>query len=152
VNAEVLDNLAKEYPIAEKIVTYRHYSKLLSTYVEGLLELASEKDRIHTSYNQSVTSTGRLSSTNPNLQNIPAGDSFAGEIRSAFVPDSEEDSLIAFDYSQVEVRLLAIMSGDDNLLSAFRDNRDIHQVTAELIFGKKDISGVERRFAKAVNF
>ncbi|MDA9128873.1 DNA polymerase [Candidatus Gracilibacteria bacterium] len=152
VNAEVLDGLASQYPIAEKIVKYRHYTKLLSTYIDGLLEVASDNDRIHTSYNQTVTSTGRLSSTNPNLQNIPSGDDIAGEIRTAFIPDESGDKLIAFDYSQVEVRLLAIMSGDENLLKAFKDNRDIHQVTAEFIFGKTDISGTQRRFAKAVNF
>ena len=152
VNAEVLEWLAKEYPIAEKIVTYRHYSKLQSTYIEGLLEVASDDERIHTSYNQTVTSTGRLSSTNPNLQNIPSWDDIAGEIRIAFIPDTPEDELIAFDYSQVEVRLLAIMSWDQNLLKAFQENRDIHQVTAEFIFGKTNISGTERRFAKAVNF
>lgn len=152
VNAEVLDELAKLYPIAEKIVQYRHYSKLLSTYIDGLLEVASEDDRVHTSYQQTIASTGRLSSTNPNLQNIPTGDDVAGEIRKAFISDSPEDFLVAFDYSQVEVRLLAIMSGDENLLKAFRKGRDIHQVTGEFIFGTKNISGTQRRFAKAVNF
>ncbi len=152
VNAEVLDGLKKQYPIAEKIVKYRHYSKLLSTYVEWLLEEMTDEDRVHTSYNQAVTSTGRLSSNKPNLQNIPTGDDIAGEIRTAFIPDTPEDSLVAFDYSQVEVRLLAIMSKDKNLLAAFKQGRDIHQVTAEFIFGKKDISGTQRKFAKAVNF
>ena len=152
VNAEVLDGLAREYPIAEKIVRYRHYSKLLSTYIEWLLDVASEEDRIHTSYNQTVASTGRLSSTAPNLQNIPTWDDIAGEIRTAFIPDTPRDELIAFDYSQVEVRLLAIMSNDTNLLNAFKEEKDIHQVTAEFIFSKKDISTKERQFAKAVNF
>ncbi len=152
VNAEVLDGLKGEYPIAEKIVTYRHYSKLLSTYIEWLLEVASQEDRVHTSYNQTIASTGRLSSTNPNLQNIPTGDDIAGEIRTAFVPDTSSDELIAFDYSQVEVRLLAVMSEDTNLLNAFKQGRDIHQVTAEFIFWKKDISWKQRQFAKAVNF
>ncbi len=152
VNAEVLDGLARKYPIAQYIVDYRHYSKLRSTYIEGILELTSEEDRIHTSYNQTVTSTGRLSSTNPNMQNIPTGDTIAGEIRSAFVPDASWDRLVAFDYSQIEVRLLAIMSQDENLLQAFKEGRDIHQVTAEFIFGKKDISSSMRKYAKAVNF
>lgn len=152
VNAEVLDWLSKEYPIAEKIVAYRHYSKLLSTYIDWLLEVTTDDERVHTSYNQTVASTGRLSSNSPNLQNIPTGDDIAGEIRTAFIPDTPEDFLIAFDYSQVEVRLLAIMSWDENLLNAFKDGKDIHQVTAEFIFGKKDISGTQRRFAKAVNF
>ncbi len=152
VNAEVLEWLKKSHPIAEKIITYRHYSKLQSTYIEWLLEVASESDRIHTSYNQIVTSTGRLSSTSPNLQNIPSWDDIAGEIRSAFVPDKDGDLLMAYDYSQVEVRLLAIMSGDENLLGAFKQGRDIHQVTWEYIFGTKDISSTQRKFAKAVNF
>lgn len=152
VNAEVLDWLKSEYPIAEKIVTYRHYSKLQSTYIQWLLEVATDEDRIHTSYNQIVTSTGRLSSNSPNLQNIPTGNDIAWEIRTAFIPDADEDYLMAFDYSQVEVRLLAIMSGDKNLLGAFKQWKDIHQVTGEFIFKTKDISGKQRQFAKAVNF
>ncbi|MCH8518214.1 hypothetical protein LAT59_00410 [Candidatus Gracilibacteria bacterium] len=152
VDSEVLEELAKKYPIAALISKHRHYSKLLSTYVIGLLEVADEDDRIHTSFNQTVTATGRLSSTNPNLQNIPHGDDVAGEIRKAFIPYREEDMLVAFDYSQIEVRLLALMSGDENLLGAFRDMRDIHQVTAEFIFKKNTISSTERKFAKAVNF
>jgi len=152
VNAEVLEGLKSQYPIAEKIVTYRHHSKLKSTYVEWLLEVASDEDRIHTSYNQTVTSTGRLSSNSPNLQNIPAGDNIAWEIRSAFIPDSSSDMLVAYDYSQVEVRLLAIMSNDKNLISTFREWKDIHAVTGEYIFWTKDITSTQRRFAKAVNF
>lgn len=152
VNAEVLEELAKKYPIAELIVRYRHYSKLQSTYVEWLLEVASDDDRIHTNYNQTIAATGRLSSTNPNLQNIPTGDDIAWEIRSAFIADGPNDELVAFDYSQVEVRLLAIMSGDEHLLNAFKQGRDIHQVTAEFIFGTSEISSTQRRFAKAVNF
>ncbi len=152
VSADVLEWLAKKHPIAQLIIDYRHYTKLLSTYVDGLLDMVGDDDRVHTTYNQAVTSTGRLSSTNPNLQNIPTGDGIAGEIREAFIPYVEEDFIVAFDYSQVEVRLLAIMSGDENLLQAFKDGRDIHQVTWEFIFGKKDISGTMRKFAKAVNF
>jgi DNA polymerase-1 len=152
VNAEVLQGLKSEYPIAEKIVTFRHYSKLQSTYIEGLLDVATDDNRIHTSYNQIVTSTWRLSSNSPNLQNIPTGDDIAGEIRTAFIPDSDEDFLMAFDYSQVEVRLLAIMSGDENLLDAFKQGKDIHQVTWEFIFKTKDITGKQRQCAKAVNF
>jgi len=152
VNAEVLDGLKSKYPIAEKIVKYRHYSKLQSTYVEWLLDVATDEDRIHTSYNQIVTSTGRLSSNNPNLQNIPWGDDIAGEIRAAFIPDSDKEFLMAYDYSQVEVRLLAIMSWDENLLNAFKQGRDIHQVTWEYIFGTKQITSTQRKFAKAVNF
>ncbi len=152
VSADVLNDLAVQFPIAEKIVTYRHYSKLLWTYIEGLLKIATDDDMIHTSYNQAVTSTGRLSSTNPNLQNIPTWSWIAGEIRSAFTAHNPGDKLVAFDYSQVEVRILAMMSGDQNLLNAFRDWLDIHQRTAEFIFDKKDISWTERKIAKAVNF
>lgn len=152
VNSEVLDELAQSYPIASKIVEYRHYSKLLSTYIDGLLDVASSEERIHTSYNQTVASTGRLSSTSPNLQNIPTGDGVAGEIRAAFIPDSPNDILMAFDYSQVEVRLLAIMSQDTNLLHAFKQGKDIHQVTGEYIFWVQKITSVQRKFAKAVNF
>ena len=151
VNAEVLEWLKKHHPIAEKIVKYRHYTKLQSTYIEWILEVASDEDRVHTSYNQTVASTGRLSSNNPNLQNIPTGDDIAGEIRSAFIAD-EESILMAFDYSQVEVRLLALMSQDEHLLNAFKEGRDIHQVTAEFIFGEKNITTTQRKFAKAVNF
>lgn len=152
VNAEVLEWLAKNYPIASLIVEYRHYTKLLSTYINGLLEVASEDDRVHTSYNQTIASTGRLSSTNPNLQNIPSGEELAGEIRRAFIADTPEDFIVAFDYSQIEVRLLALMSQDENLLNAFKEGRDIHQVTWEFIFGKTHITSNERKKAKAVNF
>lgn len=152
VNADILQGLSKEFPIAQKIIDYRHYSKLLSTYIEWLLEIVTENDTIHTNYNQSVTATGRLSSTNPNLQNIPSGDGIAGEIREAFIPHNSDNIIVTLDYSQVEVRLLAIMSWDTNLLEAFKQNRDIHQVTAEFIFWKKDISSTQRKFAKAVNF
>ena len=134
VDAEVLENLSKKAPIAQKIVDYRHYSKLKSTYIEGLQNVADENMRVHTSYNQFIAATGRLSSTNPNLQNIPSGEAFAGEIRSAFIPDDENSLLFACDYSQIEVRLLAIMSGDEHLLSAFQEGKDIHQVTAQFIF------------------
>ncbi len=152
VNSEVLDNLAKSYPIASKIVQFRHYSKLRSTYVEWLLNVTSNDNRIHTSYNQIIASTWRLSSTNPNLQNIPTWDDVAGEIRSAFIADSPWDLLVAFDYSQVEVRLLAIMSKDENLLKAFKEGRDIHQVTWEFIFKTSNITSTQRKVAKAVNF
>lgn len=152
VDSDVLEWLAKQYPIAQKIIEYRHYSKLLSTYVEGLLEQADEHDIAHTSYNQTVAATGRLSSTDPNLQNIPTGDGIAWEIRAAFIPYTPQDIIMAFDYSQVEIRILAIMSQDDNLCKAFEDDIDIHYNTARLIFGKDDISSTERKYAKTVNF
>ena len=152
VDSDVLEWLAKSYPIAQKIIEYRHYSKLLSTYVEWLLWQLDENDVTHTSYNQTVAATWRLSSTDPNLQNIPTWEGIAWEIRSAFIPFSSEDELMAFDYSQVEIRILAIMSQDDNLCKAFENNIDIHYNTAKLIFWKDDISSTERKYAKTVNF
>ena len=161
VSAEVLNNLAKEFPIAKKIVDYRHFSKLNSTYINWLLDLLDENDLLHTSYNQAVTATGRLSSTNPNLQNIPSSAWIAGEIRSAFISRFENGKIMALDYSQVELRLLAIMSDDDNLLDAFKRWFDIHQRTAELIFDNPPKSSFNtkgglkkdyRKIAKAVNF
>jgi len=126
VNAEVLENLSAEYPIASKIIDFRHFSKIQSTYVNWLLDLTTlDNDLVHTNYNQAVTATGRLSSTNPNLQNIPSSSWIAWEIRSAFISRFEWGSIMALDYSQVEVRLLAIMSWDENLISAFQNNEDI---------------------------
>jgi len=146
VNAETLEALAKEHPIAKKILDYRSYSKLNSTYVIWLLDLLDENDFLHTSYNQAITATWRLSSTNPNLQNIPAWNWIAWEIRSAFVSRFKEGKIMAFDYSQVEIRLLAIMSGDENLINAFNEGFDIHSHTARLIWT------TDRKIAKAVNF
>jgi len=146
VNAEILENLSNEHPIAKKIIDYRHYSKLNSTYVTWLIDLLDENDLIHTSYNQAVTTTGRLSSTSPNLQNIPSSKWIAGEIRSAFISRFEGWKIMAFDYSQVELRLLAIMSGDENLIEVFDRWFDIHTRTAELIWT------TDRKIAKAVNF
>jgi len=153
VNAEVLESLSKNFPIAEKIVTFRHYNKLLSTYVEGLLVLVNKKTwKIHSSFNQTVVATGRLSSTNPNLQNIPQDDGIAWEIRKAFIPFEKGDKMMAFDYSQVELRLLAILSWDKELLQAFKNDEDIHARTAKFIFEKEDISAKERSYAKMINF
>ncbi|NUJ97513.1 hypothetical protein HGA92_01845 [Candidatus Gracilibacteria bacterium] len=152
VDSDVLQSLAHKFPIAQNIIDFRHYKKLLSTYVEGLIKELDENDIIHTNYNQTVTTTGRLSSTNPNLQNIPIGEGIAGEIRTAFIPYKEEDFILAFDYSQVEVRILALMSGDENLISAFQNGIDIHYNTAKFIFGKENISVYERKIAKTVNF
>jgi len=146
VNAEVLENLAREFPICQKIIDYRHFSKLNSTYVTWLIELLDENDFLHTSYNQAVTATWRLSSTSPNLQNIPSSSWIAWEIRSAFISRFEDWKIMAFDYSQVELRLLAIMSGDENLIEAFNRWFDIHTRTAELIWT------TDRKIAKAVNF
>ncbi len=146
VNSEVLENLSIQFPICQKIIEYRHYSKLNSTYIIWLLDLLDENDLIHTNYNQAVTSTWRLSSTNPNLQNIPSSSWIAWEIRSAFISRFEWWKIMAFDYSQVELRILAIMSQDENLLNSFKNWFDIHKKTAQLI-GVND-----RKIAKAVNF
>ncbi len=146
VNAETLESLAKEHPIAAKIIEYRHYSKLNSTYIIGLLDLLDENYLLHTNYNQTVTATWRLSSTNPNLQNIPAWDWIAWEIRSAFISRFNKGKIMAFDYSQVEIRILAIMSKEQHLIDAFKKWYDIHARTAELIWTK------DRKVAKAVNF
>ena len=152
VNIDVLTDLSREHKIASEILEYRHLTKLNSTYIEWLLKLLKNTDIIHTSYNQTVTTTWRLSSTNPNLQNIPTWKWIAWEIRKAFIPLEWHDLLIAADYSQVEVRLLAIMSNDENLLWAFKEWVDIHYNTACFIFWKDDISSEERKIAKAVNF
>ncbi len=149
---EVLENLSKEYEIAEKILTYRHYKKLLSTYIDWMLKILSDDDFVYTSYNQTITTTWRLSSTNPNLQNIPVWDWIAWEIRSAFISRFDSWNIMSFDYSQVEVRILAILSWDKHLLEAFKKWEDIHKKTAEFIFNKTDISIWERKIAKAVNF
>lgn len=154
VSADVLWELASEFPIAQMIVDYRRYSKLLSTYVNWLIDLVNDsKDLlIHTSYNQTVTTTWRLSSTNPNLQNIPVWDWISWEIRTAFISRFEKWKIMAFDYSQIEVRLLAIMSWDKNLIESFKSWLDIHHRTAEFIFWQNTISSSQRKIAKAVNF
>lgn len=153
VDNEVLESLAFTYPIAKHIVNYRQYTKLLSTYIEWLWKLIlKETWKIHTSYNQTIAATWRLSSTNPNLQNIPSSVWIGWTIREAFIPFSENDVLISFDYSQIEVRLLAIMSEDDNLLWSFKQWLDIHANTWYFLFGKDELTTDERRIAKAVNF
>lgn len=153
VDNEVLEYLALEHPIAKHIVLYRWYFKILSTYVEWLLKLV-DKDtkKIHTSYNQAVTTTWRLSSTSPNLQNIPTWKDVYWSIREAFIPYKENDLIVSFDYSQIEVRLLAIMSWDENLTWSFLQNLDIHKMTWYFLFWKDDITSEERKIAKAVNF
>lgn len=152
VNADVLWELAHDYEIAQKIIDYRHYTKLQSTYIDWLLELIDENWLVHTSYNVAVTATWRLSSTSPNLQNIPSSSWIAWEIRDAFVSRFEWWSIIAIDYSQVEVRLLALMSKDTELLNAFKNWVDIHHKTAEFIFPWETITNSKRKIAKAVNF
>lgn len=154
VDVEVLEYLAIEHPIAKHILNYRQYSKLLSTYVEWLLEIMDKNTKkVHTNYNQTIASTWRLSSTNPNLQNIPSSSSgVSGEIRKAFIPYETDDVILAIDYSQIEVRLLAIMSWDENLMWAFKNWIDIHSNTGYFLFAKDNLTSDERRIAKAVNF
>lgn len=152
VGEDVLQKLAGKAPIVKDILEYRHYAKLQSTYVVGLQPLIN-RGRIHTEFNQCVTTTGRLSSTNPNLQNIPTRSEEAKDIKSAFLP-SEGNVLVSADYSQIELRLLAHMSGDEQLIEAFNKDEDIHAITASQILGKpiSEITPAERRDAKAVNF
>ena len=151
---EYLTGFAKEFPIVDKILEYRGVKKLLSTYVEALPKLVnSETERIHTSYNQAVTATGRLSSTNPNLQNIPIRDELGKPIREAFVA-SKGNLLVAADYSQIELRLMAHLSGDKALIEAFMLGEDVHSATAARLYGKspEEVTSDERRRAKTANF
>lgn len=152
VSEDVLSNLASKHPIVNAVLEYRHYAKLQSTYVVGLQPLIN-RGRIHTEFNQCITQTGRLSSTNPNLQNIPARSDEAKDIKSAFVP-SENCVLVSADYSQIELRLLAHMSGDEQLIEAFNKDEDIHAITASQILGipVSEVTSAQRRDAKAVNF
>ena len=153
--ASVLDKLAETYPFVKKILEYRTLSKLISTYLLALPELIrSETGRIHTSFNQTVTATGRLSSSNPNLQNIPVRTEEGRKIRSLFVPGEGYDCFISSDYSQVELRVLAHMSGDPGLIAAFNNKEDIHRRTAAEIMGIpfEEVTPEQRSHAKAVNF
>ncbi len=152
VSEDVLSNLASKHPIVNAVLEYRHYAKLQSTYVVGLQPLVN-RGKIHTEFNQCITQTGRLSSTNPNLQNIPARSEEAKDIKSAFVP-SENCVLVSADYSQIELRLLAHMSGDEQLIEAFNKDEDIHAITASQILGipVSEVTPSQRRDAKAVNF
>ena len=152
---EYLQSFAGEHKVVDLILEYRGLKKLLSTYVDSLPLLVNPvTGHIHTSYNQAVTATGRLSSANPNLQNIPVRDEVGRPIREAFVPSDERHELLSADYSQVELRLMAHLSGDDNLCEAFREGKDIHSATAARIFKKsiEEVTSEERRRAKTANF
>ncbi|QNE41515.1 DNA polymerase I [Hymenobacter sp. NBH84] len=152
---EILSQLASEAPIACLILEHRQLTKLRSTYVEALPQLVCELDgRVHTSFNQAVTATGRLSSTNPNLQNIPIRTEKGREIRKAFVPRDANHVLLAADYSQIELRIMADFSGDATMIEAFRLGQDIHASTASKVFGVglSEVDGEMRRKAKTVNF
>ncbi len=154
-SAKVLETLAEEYQIAKDILEQRHLAKLKSTYVDTLPELRSSDDkRIHTSFNQTITTTGRLSSSNPNLQNIPARTKLGNRIRGAFVPENPDDFIVSADYSQIELRILAHISRDDNLIEAFCSDEDIHTSTASKIFDvpPEQVTKEMRAKAKAVNF
>lgn len=153
-DAATLERLREvdETGIIDAIVEYRTLSKLKSTYVDSLPKLVrSDTHRVHTSFNQTVTSTGRLSSSNPNLQNIPIRTAFSRQIRKAFVPESGW-LMVAADYSQIELRILAHLSQEPVLVEAYQQNEDIHTVTARLIFEKENVTSEERRLAKTINF
>ena len=152
---EYLQSFAGEHKVVDLILEYRGVKKLLSTYVDSLPQLVNPvTGHIHTSYNQAVTATGRLSSANPNLQNIPVRDDLGRPIRQAFVPSDDRHELLSADYSQVELRLMAHLSGDENLCEAFREGKDIHAATAARIFKKsiEEVTSEERRRAKTANF
>jgi DNA polymerase-1 len=153
-SAEVLEKLRFEDPVIEEILEYRQLTKLKSTYADGLDTYIEEKDgRIHTTFNQTITATGRLSSTEPNLQNIPIRMELGREIRKVFVP-AEDYCFLDADYSQIELRVLAHMSGDKGLIDAYKENADIHRTTASLVFHTPydEVTDLQRRSAKAVNF
>ncbi len=152
---ETLSELADRHPIIDALLDYRGLRKLLSTYIEPFAQYISPVDgRVHTTFNQALTSTGRLSSSNPNLQNIPIRTEQGREIRKAFVPGVPGWVMMSADYSQIELRVMAHLCGDEHLRQAFRDGQDIHAATAAKIFGKKveDVSADERRMAKTANF
>lgn len=151
--AEVLEKLADEQPIVKDILEYRTLTKLKSTYADGLAVYIGEDERIHTSLNQTITATGRISSTEPNLQNIPMRMELGRRIRKVFVP-KEGYVFMDADYSQIELRVLAHMSGDEQLIAAYRMEQDIHRITASQVFHTpfEEVTDLQRRNAKAVNF
>jgi len=153
-NAEVLEALSEKHPIINKITYHRQLAKIYSTYVEGLKSVIDSDDKIHSSFNQTVTTTGRLSSTEPNLQNIPIKYEMGREIRKVFVSESEDSVILSADYSQIELRVLAHISGDENLISAFNEHSDIHTKTASEVFNTpmEEVTPLLRGRAKAVNF
>ena len=154
-NAETLEELRDQHPIVDKVLTYRMWTKLRSTYLEGIGGLIRPATgRVHTSFNQTVTATGRLSSSDPNLQNIPVRTEEGRAVRALFEPGEGYDALLSADYSQIELRILAHMSGDATLIDAFRSGQDVHARTAAEVFGVPldAVTGEQRRRAKAVNF
>ena len=152
---DVLEKLRSKHPVVDKLLEYRGLKKLLSTYIDALPELISPvTGKVHTSYNQTVTATGRLSSTNPNLQNIPIRDELGREIRKAFIPDNADCTFFSADYSQIELRIMAHLSNDEHMIEAFRSGADIHAATAAKIYGipVEEVSSDMRRKAKTANF
>lgn len=152
VSEDVLTGLAEAHPVVKYVLEWRHYAKLLGTYVTGMQPLVS-RGKIHTEFNQCVTATGRLSSMNPNLQNIPVRGEEAKDVKSAFVA-SDGCVLVSADYSQIELRMLAHLSGDEKLIEAYNNSEDIHALTASRILGipQSEVTPAQRRDAKAVNF
>ena len=153
-NAEVLDKLRAYHPIIQDILDYRQVVKLKGTYVDGFIKLLTEENKIHTTFKQTGTATGRLSSAEPNLQNIPIRTTLGRELRHYFIPKNEDYLLIDADYSQIELRLLAAISGDENMISAFLSGVDIHTSTAAKVFHVPEnmVTSELRKRAKAVNF
>ncbi|MEG0156520.1 MAG: DNA polymerase I, partial [Anaerovoracaceae bacterium] len=152
--AEVLEKIKEEHPIVPLILEYRTLTKLTGTYIDGLIPLINSDGKIHAHYNQTITTTGRISSSDPNLQNIPIRQELGRKIRKAFVPSSSEYLLMGADYSQIELRVLAHMSGDPLLIEAFNQGEDIHRATAARVLGipEGEITPLQRSRAKAVNF
>ncbi len=151
-DVSVLEKLELDHPVVALVIEHRMLSKLRSTYVDTLPKLVEkETGRVHTDFNQAVTATGRLSSSNPNLQNIPIRTEFSRRIRKAFLP-KKDWKLLSADYSQIELRILAHLSGEELLQEAFRNGDDVHALTARLLLDKDDISLEERRLGKTINF
>ncbi len=152
-SADILEKLKDKDEIVGKVLEYRSYSKLKSTYAEGLLAVLKDDDRIYSTFNQTVTTTGRISSTEPNLQNIPVRIELGRKLRKVFIPEKDYIYTDA-DYSQIELRVLAHLSGDEMLINAFKENQDIHTITASQVFNVPfdEVTPLQRRNAKAVNF
>ena len=154
-DVSVLEELAKIHPLPQKLLDYRGLAKLKSTYIDALPKLINpETGRVHTSYNQTVAATGRLSSSDPNLQNIPIRTELGREIRKAFIPGRKDHVILDADYSQIELRIMAHLSGDENLLRTFENDQDVHTATAALVFGvePQEVTPDLRRRAKEINF
>lgn len=153
-NASVLKELTEEHELPGLMLEYREYAKIKSTYIDALPRMRAEDGRVHTSFNEMVTTTGRLSSSDPNLQNIPVRTDFGRQIRTCFVPLDEGEVFVSADYSQIELRLLAHLSGDEHLIASFNSGEDFHASTASRVFGvpMDDVTPQMRSRAKAVNF